>query len=115
MKPGEAEAASKVARALLKVRNRENDLTAAQTDLRIAEKRYYDLLTGVSLNVGEVPALKPEQPDPTARARIAYAAYGRMTGNKNFRGEPMPEFDALPENIQHAWIAAAAAVTCDHV
>ncbi|MFI7608913.1 hypothetical protein ACIBTV_27885 [Micromonospora sp. NPDC049366] len=45
-----------------------------------------------------------------ADARAAYAAYGETTGGKNFRGEPMPEWDGLGETIQRAWMAAAAAV-----
>lgn len=40
---------------------------------------------------------------------VAYEAYGRVTEHKNFRGEPMPEFEDLPERIQQAWEAAAEA------
>jgi hypothetical protein len=47
---------------------------------------------------------------PESRARIAYTAYGRVTGFKNFRGDPMPRFDALPPKIREAWIAAAGTV-----
>jgi hypothetical protein len=43
-------------------------------------------------------------------ARIAYTAYGKVTDWKNFRGEPMPEFDDLPEPIREAWAAAAEAI-----
>lgn len=39
-------------------------------------------------------------------AASAYRAYAASTGNKNFRGEPMPAFDALPEPIRVAWEAA---------
>jgi hypothetical protein len=39
-------------------------------------------------------------------AASAYRAYAASTGNKNFRGEPMPAFDALPVSIQTAWEAA---------
>lgn len=39
-------------------------------------------------------------------AASAYRAYAASTGNKNFRGDPMPEFDALPQAIQTAWEAA---------
>jgi hypothetical protein len=40
-------------------------------------------------------------------AASAYRAYAVSTGNKNFRGEPMPEFEALPFPIQTAWEAAS--------
>jgi hypothetical protein len=43
-------------------------------------------------------------------AKKAYAAYGVSTGNKNFRGEEMPTWDALPEAIRNAWVAATEAV-----
>lgn len=43
-------------------------------------------------------------------AKLAYAAYGQATGNKNFQGNPMPTWDALGETIQGAWIAASTAV-----
>lgn len=40
-------------------------------------------------------------------AQGAYAAYGQSTGGRNFRGDPMPEWDDLPEAIRTAWQAAA--------
>lgn len=43
-------------------------------------------------------------------ARAAYAAYGATTGGRNYRGEPMPGWDALGDTIQRAWIAAAQTV-----
>lgn len=43
-----------------------------------------------------------------AMARAAYDAYGATTDYKNFRGEPMPTFDDLPETIRSAWVAAVA-------
>ncbi len=45
-----------------------------------------------------------------ADARAAYAAYGETTGHKNFRGEPMPDWDGLGDTIQRAWVNAAATV-----
>ncbi len=39
-------------------------------------------------------------------AASAYRSYAASTGNKNFRGEPMPEFDDLPQPIKTAWEAA---------
>ena len=44
---------------------------------------------------------------PESRARIAYTAYGRITDFKNFQGDPMPEFDKLPDKIKQAWSSAA--------
>jgi hypothetical protein len=43
-------------------------------------------------------------------AKVAYEAYGNSTGGFNFRGEPMPTWDDLPEEICAAWAAAVAAV-----
>lgn len=40
-------------------------------------------------------------------AQGAYAAYGQSTGGRNFRGEPMPDWDDLPDGIRIAWQAAA--------
>jgi Mg-chelatase subunit ChlI len=40
----------------------------------------------------------------------AYKAYSASTGNKNFRGEPMPEWEALPQPIRTAWEAASRQV-----
>lgn len=42
----------------------------------------------------------------THAAACGYRAYAASTGNKNFRGEPMPEFEALPIPIKTAWEAA---------
>jgi hypothetical protein len=44
---------------------------------------------------------------PETRGRIAYTAYGRITGFKNFQGDEMPTFDNLPPQIKRAWITAA--------
>ncbi|HEY6117204.1 MAG TPA: hypothetical protein VI172_14730 [Candidatus Dormibacteraeota bacterium] len=48
--------------------------------------------------------------DGLTLARIAYKAYGETTNFKNFRGDPMPAFDDLPDTIQDAWVAASLAV-----
>jgi hypothetical protein len=39
-------------------------------------------------------------------ARAAYLRYGAVTEFKNFRGDPMPAFDELPDKIKAAWVAA---------
>lgn len=43
-------------------------------------------------------------------AASAYKAYSASTGNKNYRGEPMPLWSDLPAAIQVAWEAAARQV-----
>ena len=43
-------------------------------------------------------------------AASAYRAYAANTGNKNFRGEPMPKFEDLPAPIRTAWEAAVRQV-----
>lgn len=52
------------------------------------------------------------EPTEIANARAAYNAYNAggdpATANKNFRGEPCPEWDDLPQNIRDKWIAATA-------
>jgi len=39
-------------------------------------------------------------------AHSAYRAYSWSTGNKNFRGDPMPPWGELPDQIKTAWEAA---------
>lgn len=50
------------------------------------------------------------EPIEISRARAAYNAYNAggdpATANKNFRGEPCPEWDDLPQNIRDKWVAA---------
>ncbi len=49
-------------------------------------------------------------------AASAYRAYAASTGNKNFRGDPMPAWDDLPQPIRTAWEAAVRqAVSCVEV
>jgi len=43
----------------------------------------------------------------TQVAEAAYRAYGAVTGFKNHRGDPMPDWHELPSRIQLAWCAAA--------
>lgn len=43
-------------------------------------------------------------------AELAYRAYGRTTGFKNYQGLPMPKYAELPPNIKTAWLNAAAEV-----
>jgi hypothetical protein len=43
-------------------------------------------------------------------AQSAYRAYAASTGNKNYQGNPMPEFSDLPQAIRTAWEAAVRQV-----
>lgn len=43
-------------------------------------------------------------------AKMAYAAYSASTDNKNYRGEEMPTWDALPVKIKTAWECATRQV-----
>jgi hypothetical protein len=43
-------------------------------------------------------------------AESAYKSYAANTGNKNFKGDPMPEWSDLPLAIQTAWEAASRQV-----
>jgi hypothetical protein len=45
-----------------------------------------------------------------ADAHTLYGAYGATTGHKNFRGEPMPDWDGLGDTIQQAWVNSGAAL-----
>jgi hypothetical protein len=51
-----------------------------------------------------------DMPKAEMLARAAYAAYGEVTGYKNYQGLPMPTFNELSETIQRAWTAAAGKV-----
>lgn len=52
------------------------------------------------------------EPIEISRARAAYNAYNAggdpATANKNFRGEPCPAWDDLPQNVRDKWVAAIA-------
>lgn len=62
-----------------------------------------DALSGRCGAVEEAPETRCD------RARLAYHAYGDSTGWKNFRGDPMPGWQDLPEATRQAWEAAAQA------
>jgi hypothetical protein len=79
-----------------------------------------ETLEGWPVSAGFAPRLDsrnrevPINPASTAQpgmawrdiAASAYRAYSASTGNKNFRGDPMPTFDDLPQPIKTAWEAA---------
>lgn len=46
-------------------------------------------------------------------AHSAYKAYGEEAGWKNFRGDPMPAWEDLPENIRKYWAAATVQIISD--
>ena len=49
-------------------------------------------------------------PAEESLGQVAYRAYGRRVGWKNYRGGVMPLWPDLPRLIQAAWEAAAQAV-----
>lgn len=51
-----------------------------------------------------------EQGKKNLAARAAYQMYGKSVDFKNFQGNPMPEWNDLPEAIKTAWEWAAEAV-----
>ncbi|MDX3455032.1 hypothetical protein PV396_24345 [Streptomyces sp. ME02-8801-2C] len=53
------------------------------------------------------------RPSAMDLAQSAYAAYGEATDHQNYQGQPMPEWEALGERIQKAWIAAAGTIAMD--
>ena len=54
-------------------------------------------------------------PEQLAAAKAAYTRYGQVTDFKNFRGDPMPEFEQLPAKIQEAWVAAVKPLMNEYV
>jgi len=50
------------------------------------------------------------EPSEIAAARAAYNAYNAggdpATANRNYRGEPCPAWDDLPQNVRDKWVAA---------
>jgi hypothetical protein len=42
--------------------------------------------------------------------QAAYEAYGNYVGWVNHQGNPMPQWDELPEKIQGGWNAAAETI-----
>lgn len=67
----------------------------------------------LGMDLKRLSALQPTPPTATKTLRelaiAAYARYGAVTDFKNFRGDPMPEFEALPDKIKSAWEAAMSA------
>lgn len=49
-------------------------------------------------------------PDTRELAELAYAAYGKSTGHRNYQGLPMPDWAELSDRIQLAWIEAAGVI-----
>lgn len=55
--------------------------------------------------------MRIEPPTPYTLGLVAYEAYCRETGWKSaITGADLPQFNATPELVQQAWIAAAEAV-----
>lgn len=80
----------------------------------LAITRLEDVIMRLGMDLKELGQMKgpqPAQPESRevarARAERAYLRYGNATDFKNVRGEPMPDFSALPNIIQLAWEAAS--------
>ena len=73
------------------------------TQWAICPTTYDPILIGTGFATSEPEVLE-------RHAENAYAAYGRSTGGKNFRGDPMPTWEALPEPIRTAWRESVRAV-----
>lgn len=43
-------------------------------------------------------------------AKIGYEAYGDEAAWKAYNGEPMPQWDELPQHIRTRWIVATGAI-----
>lgn len=56
------------------------------------------------------PDIRAIEFDLIEMAKSAYSAYGKAVDYKNFRGDPMPAFMALPTTISAAWIASVGDV-----
>ena len=54
-------------------------------------------------------------PNHKTTAERAYEAYGAVTNNRNFQGNPMPKWADLPPIIRGAWANAAACAMSETV
>lgn len=53
------------------------------------------------------PATPEEGQRRLENAKLAYKRYGTIVGFRNFKGEPMPEFEKMNPVQQAAWCMAA--------
>jgi hypothetical protein len=53
------------------------------------------------------------RPSALELARIAYAAYGDSTDHRTHDDRPMPDWDALGDRVQKAWVAAAGTLVLE--
>lgn len=70
-----------------------------------------DSIMRLGMDLKRLGELQPRAPAVESKtslqlAKEAYGRYGATTSWKNFRGDPMPDFEALPETIQSAWVSA---------
>lgn len=64
----------------------------------------------VAAGVIALPNQRPTMGNPPDVAHLAYTTYGDHRQWKNFAGDPMPSWIALPDEQKRAWIAAVGAV-----
>lgn len=63
------------------------------------------------IKIKPAPEFKQAREDINKLAEMAYNAYGNTTNFKNYKGELMPKYSELPEDIKTAWVAAANMVS----
>lgn len=105
-------------RQQLRAEPRENDAphilpstTRASRERSLAVTKLQEAVMWLGMDLKAINDENPQASVPPKShrqcAEEAYQRYGAVTDFKNFRGEPMPAFADLGDNIQAAWEAAA--------
>jgi hypothetical protein len=72
---------------------------------KLDSQRRFLFVPKVTPSVKRFPTITTEQ-----LAQSAYEAYGYNRAWKDYRGNPMPQWDTLPRHIQVGWMAAVTQV-----
>jgi hypothetical protein len=74
----------------------------------LAITKIQEAIMWTGMDLKRLGAMLPKREHKTADqiGREAYHRYGQQTEFKNFRGDPMPKWEELPEKIRVAWMAA---------
>lgn len=85
----------------------------ASRERSLCVTKLQEAIMWLGMDLKRLASLRPDPVAPTKTirelAREAYHRYGAVTEFKNFKGDPMPEFDALPPTIVRAWEASVSA------